>query len=221
MIATILPVYNEHRPRLLDSVASALAVSDLVVVSDDGSRDPIEPIEGVEIVRNANAGPAAAMNRGAEAALSLGATRIARLDVGDRFLADAKRRQLERTEPALASWHFDLVEHRVFQPPARWQNRIFTDGAFCIDTCVVSADVWREFGGFDESLRWGDDWDFTMRVQHAVGWTMHEEVTCEAGAFPGGHTRSADLDPIKRQLKHDCLVRCLELGRTLKRRQLV
>lgn len=217
MIATVLPVYNEPRDRLLASVVSALAVSDLVVVSDDGSRDHIEPIDGVETVRNKNAGPAAAMNRGVEAALSMGAQRIARLDVGDRFLVSAKLRQLARCEPALASWHYDLVDCSVFKPPPRWELRVFTDGAFCINTCVISADVWRDVGGFDESLRWGDDWDFAMRVQRAVGWTMFPEVTCEAGAFDGGHTKSADADPIKRQLKHDCLVRCIELGRTLKR----
>jgi glycosyltransferase involved in cell wall biosynthesis len=215
VIVTVIPAYNEPPARVLAAVQSAASVSDAVVVADDGSRDPIK-CEGAIVVRQHNKGPAAAMNLGADEALRLGATRIARLDVGDRFLTEAKLRQLARTEPALASWHFDLVGSNLFKPPASWQNRIYTDGAFCICTCVVSADVWREVGGFDESLRYGDDWDWSMRVQHAVGWTMHEESTCEAGAFEGGHTKSADADPIKRELKHQCLVRCLEMGRRLK-----
>lgn len=219
MIATVLPCWNEPRDRILDSVQTALAVSDLVVLADDGSAQPIDPIEGAEIVRNANAGPAAAMNRGVEAAIALGATRIARLDVGDRFVVDAKRRQLANDAPALFSLHLDLVEHQVFHPTANWQRRIYTDGAFCICTCVVGADVWRAVGGFDESLRYGDDWDFTMRVQHAVGWQLFDEVTCEAGAFPGGHTKGADAHPGKRQLKHECLVRCLETGKRLRRKR--
>jgi glycosyltransferase involved in cell wall biosynthesis len=217
VIAAVLPCWNEPRDRILASVQTALAASDLVIVADDGSREPIDPIEGVEIVRNANAGPAAAMNHGVEAALVLGATRNARLDVGDRFVPDAKLRQLAVDAPALFSLHLDLVEHQVFRPPAGWQRRIYTDGAFCICTCVVSADVWREVGGFDESLRYGDDWDWTMRVQHAVGWTLFDEVTCHAGAFPGGHTKGADADPAKKQLKHECLVRCLETGKRLRR----
>lgn len=219
MIATVLPCYNEPRDRILASVESALSVSDLVVLSDDGSRERIAPIDGVEIVRSTNAGPAAAMNRGVAAALALGATRIARLDVGDRFLLDAKRRQLAIDAPALCSPHFDLCEHQPWHPPDNWARRIYTDGQFCICTAVVSADVWRTVGGFNESLRYCDDWDFTMRVQHAIGWSMFGEVTCEAGAFPDGHTRGADADPIKRQIKHECLVRCLELGQRLKRKR--
>jgi glycosyltransferase involved in cell wall biosynthesis len=213
VIATILPAFNEPRDRLLASVASALEVSDLVVVADDGSREPIAPIDGVEVVRHPNAGPAAAMNRGVEAALSLGATRIARLDVGDHFLADAKRRQLALTAPAIASWHVDLVESKTFVPLPHWRRAIYWDGAFCICTCVVSADVWREVGGFDESLRYGDDWDWSMRVEAAVGWTMHEEPTCAAGAFDGGHTKSAP--PV---LRHECMVEVLRRGRVLRGR---
>lgn len=213
MIATVLPAYNEPRDRLLASVQSALDVSDLVVVSDDGSREPIEPIDGVEVVRHENAGPAAAMNRGVERALAMGATRIARLDVGDRFLPDAKRRQLERPEPAVASWHFDLVRQRAFRPTQERLGRIYFDGVFCICTVVVTADVWRDVGGFDESLRYGDDWEWAMRVQHAVGWTMHADITCEAGAFEGGHSRSAP-----RGAAHACLIEIMQRSRALRGR---
>lgn len=218
MIATVIPAYNEPPDRVLAAVESARAVSDLVVVADDGSRTPVECV-GAIITRDINKGPAAAMNRGVAVALAEGATRIARLDVGDRFLPDAKLRQLALSEPALASWHFNLVSSEVFRPLEWWRRAIYWDGAFCICTCVVTDDVWREVGGFDESLRYGDDWDFAMRVERAVGWAMFPEVTCEAGAFDGGHTKAADADPIKRQLKHDCLVRCLASGRELRRRR--
>ena len=221
MIATVLPAYNEPRERLLASVASALAVSDLVVVSDDGSREPIEPWyehPNVEIVRQSNKGPAAAMNAGVYAALSLGATRIARLDVGDTFLPDAKLRQLARTEPALASWHIDGVSGNEFRSPKHWRNIIYRDGVFCVCTCVVSADVWRAVGGFDESLMYGDDWDWTMRVQHAVGWQIHEGATCVAGAFAGGHTMSAEGDARRRQLRNACIKEVHRKSRMLRGR---
>jgi hypothetical protein len=142
-----------------------------------------------------------------------GATRIARLDVGDFFCPEAKRRQLAVDVPAIASWHFDLVQSKTFIPLEHWRRAVYWDGPFCICTCVVSADVWRDVGGFDESLRYGDDWDWVMRVQHAVGWTMFEEVTCEAGAFEGGHTKSAPHD-----LRHACTVEVLRRGRVLRGR---
>lgn len=218
MIVTVIPAFNEPPDRLLASVQSALACTDAVVVADDGSRVPaVCELERVTVVRQTNQGPAAAMNLGATEALSLGATRIARLDCGDRFLPDAKLRQLARTEPALASWHWDLVERQLFRPLSWWRRQIYWDGAFCICTTVVSADVWREVGGFDASLRYCDDWDFTMRVEHAVGWTMHDESTCEAGAFEDGHTRRAGADPIKRQIRIDCTREVLQRGRLLRR----
>lgn len=213
MIATVIPAYNELRARLLATIESALVVSDLVVVSDDGSNEPITPIDGCSIVRHSNAGPAAAMNRGVDAAFALGATRIARLDVGDCFMPEPKRRQLARSEPALCSWHIDAVERRTFVPLPHWRRAIYWDGAFCICTCVVSADVWRDVGGFDESLKYGDDWDWTMRVERAIGWTMHEEATCEAGVFEGGYTRSAPSE-----LRHACMVEVLRRGRVLRGR---
>lgn len=219
MIATIIPAFNEPPDRLRAAVESARAISDLVVVADDGSRMPVDLDTEITVVRQANKGPAAAMNLGAERAIAMGATRLCRLDVGDSFRRDAKLRQLKRADSALFSPHFDLVEDKAFQPPAAWANRIYTDGVFCICTMVVSADVWHEVGGMDETLRYGDDWDFTMRVQRAIGWTMFPEVTCEAGAFDGGHTKTADRDPVKRQIKHDCLVRCLETGQRLKDRR--
>lgn len=218
MIATVIPAWNEPADRIARTVASALTVSDLVVIADDGSREPIA-CDGALVVRQENKGPAAAMNLGARIALERGASKIARLDVGDVFRVDEKRRQLATPHAASFSPHFDLVESKTFVPPSLWVNRIYTDGAFCICTCVVTAAAWLAVGGFDESLRYGDDWDWSIRVQSIIGWTMHPEVTCEAGAFEGGHTKGANADPVKRQRKHDDMVRVIKLGKTVARRQ--
>jgi glycosyltransferase involved in cell wall biosynthesis len=217
VIATIIPAFNEQADRVVRTVSSALEVSDLVVVVDDGSRVPIVA-DGCFVVRTENRGPGAAMNAGADAAIRAGATMLYRIDVGDVFRPDAKRRQQAIDAAASFSPHFDLVENKPFQPPRNWANRIYTDGAFCICSIAVTAETWRAVGGMDESLRYGDDWDFTMRVQGAIGWTMFPEITCEAGAFDGGHTKSADGDPVKRQLKHECLLCCLATAAKLKRR---
>ncbi len=218
MIATVIPAYNEPPDRLAATVASARAVSDLVVIADDGSRVPIV-CDGALVVRQSNAGPSAAMNLGAQAALDAGATRIARIDAGDRFCVDAKQRQLAIDAPAACSWHLDLVENKIFVPLEWWRRAIYWDGAFCICTAVVTAEVWRAVGGFDPSLRYGDDWDFAMRVEAAIGWTMFPEVTCEAGAFEGGHTKGADADPIKRARKHDDSMRVRQTGIDLRRKR--
>ena len=221
MIATVIPTWNEPADRLGAAIESALLVSDLVVVADDGSAEPVAPgmSEAVRVVRQSNKGPAAAMNLGAKEAIACGATILCRLDVGDSFRADSKARQLVTMNPVVASFspHLNLVTGEVYQPLPRWDRQIYWDGAFCVCSIAVTADVWREVGGFDESLRYGDDWDWTMRVQRVAGWTMYPEVTCEAGAFPGGHTQGADVDSAKRKRKHDDIRRVMERGRILRR----
>ena len=44
MIATVIPAYNEPADRIAVTVTSALAVSDLVVVVDDGGRDVLDAV---------------------------------------------------------------------------------------------------------------------------------------------------------------------------------
>lgn len=200
-VGVVIPCWNEPAERMRQTIASAIAVSPLIVLVDDGSRVPVpvDLFDDVLVVRlDANVGPAAAMNAGAARAIAEGATRIARLDVGDAYRAEAKLRQLELDAVAVFSRHHDLVEGVDRAPPRAWPNVIYRDGVFCIDTMVIDADAWTAVGGFDPALRYGDDWDFTIRVQHAIGWTFFDEVTCEAGAFPGGHTMTAYVDPVKR-----------------------
>ncbi len=159
----------------------------------------------------ANVGPSAAMNAGCEA-LPHGAI-ICRIDVGDVFHPEAKARQIATVKAgARASFspHLNAVTDNVFQPPANYASRIYFDGAFCICTAVFHRSVWVEVGGFDPDLRYGDDWDFSMRVQHAIGWTKFDEVTCEAGAFPDGYSARAKLNPATKARQAADTQRCLD-----------
>ncbi len=218
-VGAVVPCYREPIERVAHTVASIRACSSIteIVLVDDGCNDTdLDALSGVRVVHlPENVGPAAAMNRGVDA---LDAGIICRLDVGDVFRPIEKERQIDTVRSGVRasfSLHFDLVEHKVFFPPAAWANRIYVDGAFCICTAVVTRSVWDSVNGFDESLRYGDDWDFTMRVQHAIGWTMFHEVTCEAGAFNDGHTKRAGRDPITQARKISDSVRCLQTGKRL------
>ena len=221
-VAVIVPCFNENSDRVEKTVRSALAVAPLVVLVDDGSTKliatPLNSHGRLDVIRfDENRGPSAAMNAGVEAAIAIGATRIARLDVGDTFRMKPKLRQLEQSIawPALFSSHRNAVSGEDFSPPSNWQNVIYRDGVFCICTMVVTVEVWRAVNGFDESLRYGDDWDFAMRVQNAIGWRHFDEVTCDAGVFPGGHTMTATVDPAKRARRDTDTERTRERGRML------
>ncbi len=203
-VACIIPVYREPIDRVSATVASVLAVSNIdeVVLVDDGCDATELDDLGVTVVHLPNnAGPAAAMNAGVA---ETDAEIICRLDVGDSFLAVTKAEQIETVlagTSASFSPFFDLVEQHTHRPPLNWPERIYVDGMFCICTAVFRREVFDVVHGFDEDQRYGDDWVFSFRVQHAIGWTEFPQVTCNAGAFPDGHTKRADVDKSLRQRK--------------------
>ncbi len=95
-ISVIIPSYNYARvlPRALDSVLAQVTVDTEVIVVDDGSQDDTaEVIAGyserypaLRVIRQANAGPGAARNRGLRAARG---TYALLLDADDELLPDA------------------------------------------------------------------------------------------------------------------------------------
>jgi glycosyltransferase involved in cell wall biosynthesis len=238
VIYAVIPCYREKLDRVRRTVDSALATKgiDSVLIVDDGCNDreldrltlteapepEAEEADGYEPRRPqpsrvrvlhlpANVGPSAAMNAGCET-LPTDAI-ICRIDVGDTFHPEAKARQVATVKAGVRasfSPHFNAVSKAVFRPPANYASRIYFDGMFCICTAVFHRSVWVEVGGFDESLRYGDDWDFSMRVQHAIGWSMFGEVTCEAGAFPDGYSARAKLDPATKARQIADTQRCLD-----------
>src|SRR5690606_28365512 len=171
-----------------------------------------------------NGGPSAALNTGIRA-LPDDAI-ICRLDVGDVFYPEAKARQIEMVKagaPAVCSWRYDPVAQRVCEIKPGWQRRIFQVCQFANTATVFTRRVWHAVGGFDESLRWCDDWRFSAQVQASIGWTEFPEVTGEHGEFPGGHS-DVTQDPSKakrRAADHARVVKtCAILGQPERYRHL-
>ena len=205
-VVAVVPCFNEPIERIERTVASALATPgvDLVRVVDDGSDVPVDlaPRERLEVLRCVvNGGPSAALNAGIRS-LPDGAI-ICRLDVGDMFYPEPKARQIEMVKagvPAVCSWRYDPVGDRVCEIREDWARRIYTDCQFSLTAAVFTKAVWIECDGFDESLRWTDDWKFSAAVQAYVGWTVFPEVTGEHGEHPGGHSDvSGDPEKMKRR----------------------
>ena len=220
-VVVVMPCYNEDRARLLASVQSALDVPgvDLVRVVDDASPVPVEPIDlpRVELIRRGvNGGPSAAMNTGIRT-LREDAI-VCRLDVGDSYRPDAKARQIELVRSgkveASCSWHYDPVRHFTRTLDKGWQRAIYQDNQFAATTGVFTRAVWAEVGGFDDTMRWTDDWRFAMWVQWNIGWTEFPEVTGDHGMYPGGHSDVAGR-PEKKAARDKDMARSIELGRAL------
>ena len=96
-VSVVMPAYNaqEHIRRAIDSVLAQTKKVDEIIVIDDGSTDDTAEIVSsygskVQLIRQQNAGPAAARNAGIKAARS---EWIAFLDADDEWLAEKIERQ--------------------------------------------------------------------------------------------------------------------------------
>ncbi len=173
----VIPVYNgaAYIEEALGSVFSQSLAPHEVVVVDDGSTDETEAIlervvdERLRVVRQENAGPAAARNRGlAEGRSDL----VAFLDADD--LWEPKKLELQ---VALLAAHPDIdvvmgmtegIDLGDYEPKAgafrsSWEARHFLQ----LGAALFRRSAFAQVGPFDESLRFGEDLDWFLRAAEA------------------------------------------------------
>ena len=179
-VSVVIPTFNSAAT-LPDAIASVRSQrwSDLeIIVVDDGSTDDtgrvLEELAGpdLRVIRQENAGPAAARNTGIDAARGVW---IAFLDADDLWLPGKLCDQfdeLDRCPAASFSYsdvllrfpdgsHSELKCRRLELPlllELIWGN------LFCTATVLVRRDCFETVGFFDTSLRTGEDWDMWLRL---------------------------------------------------------
>lgn len=167
-ISVIVPVYNGAR-FLAEAIENILAqnyASLEIVVVDDGSTDETEAIARglpVRYIHQANAGPAAARNRGLAKARG---DVIAFHDVDDLWTPDALKILVAmfRAEPALE------IAQGLIQPQVEdATTRRFEDSTepyqfINLGSALYRRTVFDKVGRFDESLRENEDSDWFMRA---------------------------------------------------------
>jgi glycosyltransferase involved in cell wall biosynthesis len=179
-VAVVIPCFN-HGRFLGEAVASALGQSGgppRVVVVDDGSTEPDteralgELPDGVQLVRQANVGPAAARNAGIEATDT---PLVTMLDADDRMTPDAidtLRGPLEAHPDVgycygvmrlFGEWSGDL-RFPHFDPYKLLYRPIA--GA---SLGLIRRVAWEQAGRFDPEIGGYEDWDFCMSALEA-GW---------------------------------------------------
>jgi glycosyltransferase involved in cell wall biosynthesis len=198
VISVVVPCFNEPADRLSRTLLSVIESIDasrgdeIIVVNDGGAPPDVWDLPVRLFELTVNRGPAGALNFGYSAATG---RFIARLDVGDVFYPEVKARQFASViaGDVAASFSHALDENmRTVWPLAlNWSRRIYRDGQFPASTTVVRRDAWERVS-FDETLRHCDDWNWTLRVQHEIGWILFDDVTGTATVLPGGYSdRSA------------------------------
>lgn len=181
-VSAIITAYN-CSSFLAESIRSVLGQSrlpDEIVVVDDGSSDDTPGVaagfasDGVRCVRQGNAGPGAARNRGIA---ETSGDYVAFLDCDDIWLPEKIERQLSymqaHPEAGLVSgdmWWWEVRTgrrwvHRYRPKPganimreALVRNVIGNPSIFFVRRSALE-----RLGGFDGSLHWGEDWEFGLR----------------------------------------------------------
>jgi glycosyltransferase involved in cell wall biosynthesis len=208
--SVIIPAYN-RREMLRDAIASVLAQRGIaleLIIVDDGSTDgtwddlrcgPIaQMLERapanchVVIERTPHRGPAAARNHGVAQA---GADYIAFLDSDDLWMAEKLSRQLayaqeHREYPIVQTQELWMRNGRRVNPGRRHQKRAGDIFEPSLRTCLVSPSavmmrtvLFRELGGFDESMAACEDYDLWLRIlsRHRIGLLDEPLVIRRAG----------------------------------------
>jgi glycosyltransferase involved in cell wall biosynthesis len=187
-LSVVIPAYDAQAT-VLAAVRSAQAQAQdgfevEVVVVDDGSRDATVDVarsagDGVVVLSQANAGPAAARNTGIAAASG---DLLAFLDADDELLpgwAAAVAALLDDgagvafTDALIVAPPDDRPVGRYsaevdVPPDAEQAQRIFAEN-FVISTACLRAKTVRGLGGYDTAFRGVEDWDLWMRVVLEVG----------------------------------------------------
>jgi GT2 family glycosyltransferase len=183
-ISCIVAAYNaaDTIGETLDSVHAQTVPADEIVVCDDGSRDTTAEIAGryptVRLLRQTNAGQAAALNRLVAAATS---EWIMIVDADDWIHEDRVARiaeVIEEADPGVAivttdAWMVDQTgtTDRYYET-ARWveqpqQHTEILTNNFVFGAAAVRRSAWLEVGGMHEALRVAQDYDLWVRIIRA------------------------------------------------------
>lgn len=196
-VTVVIPAHDERHLDLQVLVSSLRGAAKVIVV-DDGSRIELAPLDGALVVRREHAGgPAAARNTGAalaetdiilfvdadvtwndDAVACLGHFADSRIAVvAPRVRSVEGPSLLERYEGVHSPLDLGVQPARV-----RPHTRVSYVPAAAL---AVRRSVFESLGGFDESLRFGEDVDFVWRAVEA-GHVVRYEPLAEVTHRPRG-----------------------------------
>lgn len=200
LISVVVPTYNCETfiSEALNSVVSQNYPNLEIIVVDDGSLDgTVEKIrtfgDGIRLVQQANQGPGAARNHGARVARG---EYLAFLDGDDVWLPGKLRAQIQhiKDNPSIQlvyghwrRWYPDsdgsytsAEEHTTIFDAGNidvegsgWVYcRLLLDSILHTITVLMRRRLFEDVGGFDASLRRGEDYDLWIRLSRLV--PMHK-----------------------------------------------
>jgi len=234
LVSVIIPTYNRSGlvGRAVDNVLEQTYRNTEIIVVDDGSTDDTLASlkrfgDRIRVVSQANAGPAAARNRGIEIASG---EIIAFQDSDDLWMPCKLERQvslLERGGPSVlvclcsadmyftgkpAMTSFDLAGIHPSFEEGLWSNvaEVLATTFVLFNQCAaIRADVLKKIGGFDESLTFMEDYDLPLRLAlEGNSWAFtREPLVIWRQGTPGSWWQKAMDEEIRMR---ECALKCIE-----------
>lgn len=181
IVSVIIPTYNsgQYLCEAIDSVFEQTYHNFEILVIDDGSEDNTPELVGlygdrVQYMRQENAGPSRARNRGI---LASKGSYTAFLDADDIWLPRKLEKQIEllRKAPDAALIYsgftkFDIESDEEVSvlpeniSPKNMFDRLLADTIICLSTVVIRTLILKEIGGFEESLKTAEDTHLYLRI---------------------------------------------------------
>ncbi|HEX8844379.1 MAG TPA: glycosyltransferase [Pyrinomonadaceae bacterium] len=179
-ISVVIPTYNygHYLPAAVESVR-AQGWPDLeIIVVDDGSTDDTPRVmkelagDDLRYIRQENAGPAAARNRGIRESSG---EWIAFLDADDLWMPEKLAVQMDELQKHPDA-SFSYTDTRVRFPDGTERDvkcepagnnlllKLLTGNQFSTPTVVVRRQCFLKVGQFEAELRTGEDWDMWLRL---------------------------------------------------------
>lgn len=177
LVSVVIPVYNaaDHLKETLSSILNQTYRNFEIIAVDDGSSDSsidiIQSFDGVVLIQQTNSGPAAARNKGVQAAKG---EWIAFLDADDLWEPDKLEKQLQTMNGC--EWIYsdiffmggvnDSRRDSSFsdKPSGNVFDKLICSNFIGTSTVLIRHRVINEVGGFDETLRTIQDWDLWIRI---------------------------------------------------------
>lgn len=153
-VSVVIPAYNSVNTIIntLESVVNQTVPVDEIIVVDDGSRDETVAVirrhyPRVQVISQANAGPAAARNHGIRKSRNQW---VALLDADDSWLPGKIERQLQEIGRDVALVHaFTVGENFKNREPLTF-DLLWQHNYIGTSTVLLNKDVFNEVGGFKE-----------------------------------------------------------------------
>lgn len=232
LVSVVIPTYNRAGIicETIDNVFQQTYRDFELIVVDDGSTDDTQSRllqygNRIQVIRQENRGPAVARNRGARAARG---EILAFQDSDDLWMPTKLERQVSVLETdsslpcCLSNIALGVVDGKEFTSFAQsliypkhdegiWLNVadvLATRFLLFTQAVAIRREVFQKLGGFDESLRYLEDYDLPLRLSFMGPWGFIREpmVTYRKGSS-SSFSQAALNDPIT--LKH-CELRICE-----------